>query len=66
MPPGSGLCLFRLCIDQSAAAATPQDRVAQYERVAALLDVAISPDASEPWPFSYPQMVSWALVPAGE
>lgn len=34
----------------------PQDRVAQYERVASLLDVAISPDAYEPWPYHYPQV----------
>ncbi len=34
----------------------PQDRVAQYERVASLLDVAISPDAYEEWPYNYPQV----------
>ncbi|PNW85631.1 hypothetical protein CHLRE_03g195500v5 [Chlamydomonas reinhardtii] len=54
------------CFPVNEVLATVQDRVAQYERVAALLDVAISPDASEPWPFSYPQMVSWALVPADD
>lgn len=31
--------------------------------MASLLDVSISPDAFEPWPYSYQQLLSWALVP---
>ncbi|KAG2498150.1 hypothetical protein HYH03_003908 [Edaphochlamys debaryana] len=54
------------CFPVNEVLATVQDRVSQYERVASLLDVAISPDAYEPWPFNYPQMVTWALVPADD
>ncbi|KXZ44254.1 hypothetical protein GPECTOR_70g485 [Gonium pectorale] len=54
------------CFPVSEVLATVQDRVAQYDRVASLLDVSISPDAYEPWPFNYAQMVTWALVPADD
>ncbi|GIL86898.1 hypothetical protein Vretimale_15562 [Volvox reticuliferus] len=54
------------CFPVNEVLATVQDRVAQYERVASLLDVSISPDAYEPWPFNYAKMVTWALVPADD
>ncbi|GLC38910.1 hypothetical protein PLESTM_000795000 [Pleodorina starrii] len=54
------------CFPVNEVLATVQDRVAQYDRVASLLDVSISPDAFEPWPFDYARMVTWALVPADD
>ncbi|EFJ41728.1 hypothetical protein VOLCADRAFT_98256 [Volvox carteri f. nagariensis] len=54
------------CFPVNEVLATVQDRVAQYDRVASLLDVSISPDAYEPWPFNYAKMVTWALVPADD
>ncbi|GIL51483.1 hypothetical protein Vafri_7461 [Volvox africanus] len=54
------------CFPVNEVLATVQDRVAQYERVASLLDVSISPDAYESWPFNYAKMVTWALVPADD
>ncbi len=32
--------------------------------VSEMLDVAISPDAFEPWQHSYAQLLQWALLPA--
>lgn len=34
--------------------------------MASLLDIAISPDAFEPWPYDYQTMLTWALVPASD
>lgn len=52
-------------VHSSIKVAAQYEQVApQYERVASLLDVAISPDAFESWPYSYATMATWALVPA--
>ena len=34
----------------------PQDQVSRFSRLSDMLDVAISPDASDAWPYSYPQV----------
>lgn len=60
-PTSITVCCFPV---NELLAKLPSEVGSYHPKVAELLDVAISPDAFEPFPYGYRTMVTWALVPA--